>query len=130
MGVMDEVGITLLEGDVVILPLAMFRRPLVHGVNISERSCLRFSNVPFLGPTCFSSKVGPTEYGLNLMRRFCLRSFVMWSGPPSINVVLKVPSTDELFDFVLQHNTLLRSVTNVLMVSAILILISFEAISM
>ena len=129
MGVMDEVCITLLEGDVFILPLALFHRPLVHGVNISERSRLDFSDVSFLGPACFSGKVWPTEYGLNLTLMLYLRCFVLWSGPPSINAILKVPAIDELFNFILQHNKLLCSVTNVLMVSAILILVPLGVVS-
>ena len=36
MGVMDEVCITFLEGDVDVLPLALLCGPLVHVVNISE----------------------------------------------------------------------------------------------
>ena len=55
-----------------------------------------------------------------------LRSVVC---PPSINVIPMVPAADELFNFILKRDTLLRGVTNILMVSTILVLIHFGAIS-
>ena len=130
MGVMDKVCITFFEGDVITIPLTLLRRPLGPDMNISERSRLCFPDLSFLGPVRFSVKMGLAEYGPNLMRRFYLWHIVLWFRPSSTNIILKVPTADELFNFIFQHDTLLYSVTNILVVSAVLILVSFLAVSM
>ena len=124
---MDEVCITFLEGDVVVLPLAVLCRPLVRTVNISERPCFRFSDISFLDPTSFTGKVGSTKDCLDFMWRLCLWCFFPWSGSPSVDIILKVPKTDEFFDLILKRDTLLRNMTDVLVVSTILVLVPFRA---
>ena len=54
----------------------------------------------------------------------------VWFGPPAVNVILKVPVVDELFNFILKRDTLFRGVTVVLVVSTILVLIPFGVVSM
>ena len=36
MGVMDEVCIIFLEGDVIVIPFALLCRPFVRAVNVNE----------------------------------------------------------------------------------------------
>ena len=55
MGVVDMVCIIFPESDVIVLPLELLCRSLVHAVNIGERPFLRFPNVTFFRPTRFSS---------------------------------------------------------------------------
>ena len=57
MGVIDEVCITIFEGDVVIFPFEMFYRLLVQVVDISERPIPCFLNVAVLGTTCLPGEV-------------------------------------------------------------------------
>ena len=95
MGVMDDMCITFIEGDVVALPLALFHRPLISGMTISERPQFCFQGISFLGPACFSIKVGATEYGLNFMWRLRFRCLVLRSGSSYVNIILKVSAVNE-----------------------------------
>ena len=74
----------------------------------------------------FADKIGPTKDVLDFVWRLCLRCFVLWSSPPAINVILKVPSTDEFFNFILKRDTLLYGVTDILMVPIILVLVPLK----
>ena len=118
--------ITFFESDVFILPLIMLCRSLVHTVNIGERSRLCFSNVLLLGLAHFASEIGPTIDGLDFVWGLCLSCFFLWSSPPSINVILKVP---KFFNLILKRDTLLHSVIDVLMVLTVLVLVPFGAVS-
>ena len=129
MRVMDEVCITLLECDVVVLPLVLLRGPLVHTMNISERPQLRFSNVSFLGPTRFTSKIRSPKDCPDFLWGLCLRGIILRPRPSAIDIILGVHVVNELFNFILKCDILLRGITNVLVVSTILVLIPFRAVS-
>ena len=129
VGVMDEVCISFFESDVVIFPFKLLRRPLVRTVNISERPLLCLSDVSFLCPTHFSGEVRSTKDRPDLVWGLYLRCIILRPGPPVVNVVLEAPTTNELLDFILEHNALFRGVTNVLMVSTIFILIPLGTVS-
>ena len=130
MGVMDEVCIAFFESDVIVLPLELLCKPLVHTANISERSPLCLQDVPFLCPTHFSGKVRSTEDHPNLVWGLHLRCIVLQLGPSTVNVVLEVPTADEFFDLILECNTFFSGVIDVHVVSTIFILIPFGAASM
>ena len=73
--------------------------------------------------------MGPTKDGLDFVWRLYLRCFILWSGPPAINVILKVTATDEFFNFILKRDTLLRGVTDIFVVPTILVLVPFGVVS-
>ena len=108
MGVMDEVCITFFESIVVALSLALFCRPLVHGVNISERPRSCFSNISFLGPTHFTSEVGSTKYSPNFVWRLRFGCLILRSGPPCVDVILKIPAVNKLSisSFSIMHSSI------------------------
>ena len=82
-----------------------------------------------MGSTPFTGKMGPPKDGPDFVWRVCLRCFVLWSGPLAINVILKVPATDDFFNFILKRDTLIRGVTDILVVPTILVLVPFGAVS-
>ena len=129
VGVMDEVCITFFENDVVVLPLGLLYRPLVHTVNISERPFLCLPDLLVLYLRRFSGEVRFVEDHPNFVWRLYLRCIILRPGPPVVNVVLEVPMVDELLNFILKRNAFFYGVTNVLMVSTIFILIHLGAIS-
>ena len=128
MGVADKVYITFFENDVIIFPLELLCRPLVHTVGIGERPFLRFSDVSFLRPTLFSGEVRFTEDRPDFVWGLCLKCIILRSGPPVVNVVLEVPATNEFLDLILECNALFSSVTDVLIVLTIFTLIPFRAV--
>ena len=83
----------------------------------------------FLGPACFPGKIRATKDGPDFVRGLCLRCFVLWSGLPAINVILKLLVIDELLNFILKRDTLLYGVTDVLVAPTILVLVPFGAVS-
>ena len=61
IGVMDEVCITFSESDVVIFPLELLYRLLIHAVDIGEQPILRLPDVMVLCPTCLPGEVRTTK---------------------------------------------------------------------
>ena len=61
VGVMNAMSITIAEGDVVVLPLEVFYRPLVQVVDISERLLPRFLGIAVSGPAGLSREMGSTK---------------------------------------------------------------------
>ena len=57
MGVMDEVCITFSKSDVVIFPLDLLCRPLVHAVDIGEQPILCLLEVMVLHPMCLPGEM-------------------------------------------------------------------------
>ena len=58
-----------------------------------------------------------------------LRGVILRPSPSTTDIILEVPTTDELFNFILKCDTLLHGVTNVLVVSTIFALVSLGAVS-
>ena len=58
VGVMNEVSITITEGDVIPFPLEVFYRSFVQVVDINEWPLSRFSGIAVLGPMHLSCKIG------------------------------------------------------------------------
>ena len=73
----EEVCITFFKNDVVVLPLELLCRPLVHIVNISERAPLCLPDVTFLCPTRFFSEVRSTKDHPNFVWGFYFRSIIL-----------------------------------------------------
>ena len=63
--VMDEVSITISEGDVVVFPLEMFYWPLVQVVDISDQLVACFLGILVLGPARLTGEMRSTEDSLN-----------------------------------------------------------------
>ena len=129
IGVVDEVCITFSKSDVVILPLELLCRSLVHVVDIGEWPFLRLSVVSFLCPMHLSSQVRSAEDRPDFVWGLCLRSIILWPSPPVVNVVLEVLATDKFLDLILECDTLLGGVTNVPVESVAFVLIPLRAVS-
>ena len=130
IGVIDEVCITFFESDVVVLPLELLCRLLIHAVDIGERPILHLPDVTIWCPTCLPGKVRSTEDHPDLTWGFCLKSVILWSCPPVINIMLEVPTANELLDLILEGDALLSGMTNVLVEPTVLILLPLGEVSM
>ena len=71
----------------------------------------------------------PTEDGPNFTRRSYFALVSARLGAFFADVISEIPITDEFLDFILEHDALLCGMANILVISVILILISFGAIS-
>ena len=126
---MDKMFITFSESDVVVLPLELLCRSLVHTVNIGEWPLLRLSDVTFLGPTHFSIEVRSTEDRPNFAWGFCFRSIILQPSPPIVDVILEVLAVNKLLDLILEGDTFLSRVTDVLVVPTVFVLVLLGAVS-
>ena len=129
VGVMDEVCLTIFEDDVVIFPLELSSWPLIQVMDISGQPISCFSDVAVLGPICLPSKMRFVEDHPNLVWGLRFYSVILLSCPPVIDIILKVPTTDELLYFIFEGNALLSDVTNDFVEPAVFILVPFEAFS-
>ena len=71
-----------------------------------------------------------TEDGPDLARRFCLILVIARLGSSVMDVIPKLRITDEFLDLILEHYAFLYGVADILVIPAVLILISFGAISL
>ena len=76
VGVVDKVCITFFESDVIVVPIELLCRPLVHAVNIGERPFLRLSDVLFLCSTHFFGEVRSAEDHPNFIWGLYLRCII------------------------------------------------------
>ena len=129
MGLVDEVCITFSKSHVVALPFKLLCRPLVHTVNINERPLLFLLDLAFLCPTRFPNKMRSFKDRLDLAWGFYFRSIDLRPGPPIIDVVVEVPTTNVLLDLILEGDAFLSGVTDVLVVPTIFVLIPFGVVS-
>ena len=58
-------------------------------------------------------------------RRFCLLSVLVGPGALVADIVLEVPLSDEFLDLVLKCDAFFGGMANILMVSVVLVLVSF-----
>ena len=77
----------------------------------------------------FSCKMRSPEDCPDLVWRLYLRGIILWPDPSTIDIILKVPAVDELFNFILKRDTLFHGVTNALVVSTIFVLIPLGTVS-
>ena len=54
---------------------------------------------------------------------------ILQPSPSATDIILKVPAADELFNFILKHDTFLHGVTNIFVISKIFVLIPLGAVS-
>ena len=123
------VCISFTEGDVIHLPSRLLCRPLVHRVCVCEWSFPCFSNIAVLGSPYFFDEVRSAEDGPDLARRFHFVLVIARLGPSITDVVSEVPVMDEFLDLILKHDALLCGMSDILVISIILILVSFGAFS-
>ena len=71
----------------------------------------------------------PAEDGPDFAKGFYLILVIVWLGSSVMDVVPKVPITDEFLDLILEYDALLSGVADILVVPTILILISSGAVS-
>ena len=117
------------ESDVIILPLKLLFKPLVHAVNICEWPFLRLPDVTLLCPTRFSCEVRSAEDCPDFAWAFYLRSIILQPCLLVANVVLEVPTVDEFLDLILKCDALLSGVIDILVVSVAFVLILLGAVS-
>ena len=122
--VVNMVCISFTEGDVVHLPSELLCRPLVQRVLICERFFLCFSNIVILDPSRLSGQVWSVEDGPNFLKRFTPILVIL-----VMDVVSEVTITDEFLNLLFEHDTLLCGVVEILVISIVLILISFGVVS-
>ena len=128
MGLMDEVSITIAEGDVIIVPLEVFCRPLVQVVDISERSFPCFPGVAILGPKRLSNKMGSAKDSPNLAWGLYYRTVILRSCLPIVDIVMQVPAVNELLYLIFKGDTLFGGIVDISVESALLILVPLGAI--
>ena len=76
-----------------------------------------------LGPSHLSSKVWSVEDGPNFLRRFTLILVIL-----VMDIVPEVTITDEFLNLLFEHDALLCGVVDILVISIVLILISFGVV--
>ena len=82
-----------------------------------------------MGSSCLPREVRSTKDGLDFTRQSRLVLVVARLGTFVVDVVSKIPFTDEFFDLILEHNAFFGGVADIFVKSTILILISFGAVS-
>ena len=117
------VRVSLAESDVIRLPSELFGRPLVRKVRGRNRSFLCFSEITILGSWRFPREVWPVEDSSDLARKSCLTLVVAQLGASVADIISEVSFSDEFLDLIIEHNALLRGVADILVISAIFILI-------
>ena len=74
-------------------------------------------------PCVSPEKWGPLEDSLDFVWGLYVRGSILRPSLFTIDIILKVPAADELFNFILKCDTLLCGVTNIFVVSIIFVLI-------
>ena len=113
---MDEVCITFSESDVVIFPIELLCRPLVQVVDIGERPIPYFLDVAVLDLTHLPGEMRSAEDRPDLTWGFHFWSVILQSCPSVINIILEVPTMDELLYLIFEGDALLSGVIDVFMV--------------
>ena len=121
MANMTRVSFT--EGDIFRLTSSLLGRPLVRIAHGRNRPFPSLSEVAVLGSSCFPDEVRSTEDGSDFQRRSCLALVLSGLGDPVADVVLEVSLSDELLNLILEGNAFFRSVADIHVVSAVLILV-------
>ena len=104
-------------------------RPLIQRVNIGEWFVSGFSDIAVLGYLRLSGEVRSAKDGFDLTRRFSHILVIAWPGSSITNIIPEVPGRDELLDLVFEHDVLLCGVADILVISAVLVLVSFGVVS-
>ena len=127
--VMNVTCILFTEGDIVHLTSDLFGRPLVGRARGPNRPFPGLSEVAVLGSSRFPSEVRSTEDSSNLARSSCLVLVLAGLDAPVADLVLEVPLSDEFFNFILECDAFFCGVANISVISTILVLVSFRAVS-
>ena len=111
------------EGDIFSLTSSLLGRLLIgraHGLN---RPFTGLSEVAVLGSSHLPGEVQSAEDSFDFTRRFCLVLVLVGLGAPVADVVLEVSLSDELLNLVLEGDAFFRGVTDIPVVSVVLILV-------
>ena len=106
----------------------LLRRPLIHIVDIGERNILCLQDVTVLHPMRLPGKIR-TEDRPDLAWGLCFRSVILWPCHPVIDVILEVPTMNELLYLVLEGDSLLNRMIDIFMEPAVLILVPLKVVS-
>ena len=117
------------EGDIVRLTSNLFGRLLVERASDHDRPFPGLSEVAVLGSSRFPSEVRSAEDSSDLVRRPCLVLVLTGLGSPVADVVLEVPLSNEFFNLILDCDAFFCGVANILVISALHVLVSFRAVS-
>ena len=99
-------------------------------MDIGERPILRLPNVTLLQPTRFPGEVRTVEDRPDFAWGLCFRYIILQSFPLVIDVILELPTTNELLNLVFEGDALLGGVTDVFMEPTVLVLVPFGVVSM
>ena len=118
------------EGDIVHLSSDLFGRPLVERARGCDWPFPSLSEVTILASSLLLGEVRSIEDSSDLARRSCLMLVLMGLGAPVADVVLEVPFSDEFFNLIFECDALFCGVANISVISTVLVLVSFRAVSL
>ena len=111
------------EGDIFCLTSSLLGRPLVEKAHGHNWPFPGLSEVTILGSSHLLGEVWSAEDGSDFSRRFCFVLVLAGLSAPIADVVLEVSLSDELLNLDLEGDAFFRGVTNIPVVSTVLILV-------
>ena len=108
--------ISFTKGGVIHLPSELLCGLLAQGVRICEQLIPCFPDIMTLGSSRLSGEVQPPEDGPNFARTSCLALVSAQLGASVTDIILEVPITDEFLDLILEHDTLLCGMADILVI--------------
>ena len=124
VGVANMECVPFVEGDIIHFSSELLGRPLVPRVYGRDRSFPYFSEIAVLGSSRLSSEVWPAKDNPDFIGRSCFTLIIAQLGVSIVDVILEISLSDEFFDLILKHNSLLCGVANIFVIPAILVMIS------
>ena len=123
------VCVPLTKDDIIHLPSILLNKLLVRRVRIHEHHFPCLSEIAVSGPSHLPSEVISTEDSPDLARRSRLALVIMRLGAFVADVISKVPLLNEFLNIIPEHKAHLDGVASIFVISEILVLIPFLAIS-
>ena len=121
--------IFFVEGDVLHFTPDLFGKPLIRRARGRDRPVLCLFEVAVLSSSYLSGEVWPAEDSSDLARRPVFILVVLWRGASVTDIVPEVSLSDEFFNLILEHDAFFRSVADISVESAVLVLIPLRAVS-
>ena len=123
------VCVPLTKDDIIHLPSILLSRLLVRRVRIHEQPFPCLSEIAILCSSHLLGELRSAEDSPDLARRSRLALVVTRLGTFVANVISEVPLSNEFLDLIPEHNAHLDGVADIFVISEILILIPFLAVS-
>ena len=107
------------EGDVLYFTPELFGRPFIRRARGYDQPFLYLSEVAVLSSSHFSDEVWPADDSSDHVRILV----ILWSGASVADIVPEVSFSDKSFNLILEHNVFFRSVADIFMELAVIVLI-------